>query len=96
MDINLLSGLKWRLVGPYRGGRTHAVVGHPRERMTFFFGSVGGVWKTNNAGKTWDNVSDGFFKGGSVGAIAISRVDPNVMLGSELLTGKAGCGLVGA
>jgi photosystem II stability/assembly factor-like uncharacterized protein len=71
--------LKWREVGPYRGGRSAAVAGIPQERETFYFGSTGGgVWKTRNGGGQWDNVSDGFF-GGSIGAVAVSAWDPNVI-----------------
>ena len=56
---SLLSGLEWRDVGPMRGGRSFAVSGHPAHPDTFYFGSVGGgVWKTENAGRTWLPVSD--------------------------------------
>ena len=76
----LLQGLRWRSIGPFRGGRSVAVAGHPTERLTFYFGSTGGgVWKTEDAGRTWANVSDGYFKRASVGAIAVSRSDPNVL-----------------
>ena len=72
--------LELRLVGPFRGGRVGAVVGHPSERLTFYMGSTGGgVWKTTDAGRFWENVSDKFFKRASVGAIAISQSDPNVL-----------------
>ncbi len=74
-----LEGLQWREVGPYRGGRSAAVAGIPQDRDTYYFGSTGGgVWKTQDAGLTWDNVSDGFF-GGSIGAVAVSEWDPNVI-----------------
>jgi photosystem II stability/assembly factor-like uncharacterized protein len=73
-------GLKWRSIGPYRGGRAIAVAGVPSQRNTFYFGATGGgVWKTTDAGRTWVNVSDGFFKTGTVGAIAVSESDPNVV-----------------
>ncbi|GAB4191831.1 MAG: hypothetical protein Tsb002_21010 [Wenzhouxiangellaceae bacterium] len=74
-----LDGLNWREVGPYRGGRSAAVAGIPQDRDTYYFGSTGGgVWKTDDAGKHWRNVSDGFF-GGSIGAVAVSEWDPNVI-----------------
>ncbi|MEM7705045.1 MAG: glycosyl hydrolase [Pseudomonadota bacterium] len=74
-----LEGLQWREVGPYRGGRSAAVAGIPQDRQTYYFGSTGGgVWKSQDAGLTWGNVSDGFF-GGSIGAVAVSEWDPNVI-----------------
>ncbi len=74
------SDLKWRLVGPFRAGRVVAVAGHPTDQATFYFGSTGGgVWKTNDVGRTWSNITDGFFKRASVGAIAVSPSDPNVI-----------------
>ena len=76
----LLDGIRWRLVGPFRGGRSVAVAGHPADRLTFYFGSTGGgVWKTTDAGQSWRNVSDGFFRRASVGALAVSEADPNVI-----------------
>src|SRR5688572_12494909 len=84
-----LAGLKWRFVGPYRGGRVMAVAGHPTAPLTFYFGSSsGGVWKTDSGGATWQNVSDGFFRRASVGAIAIAEADPNVVY-----VGMGECGL---
>jgi len=78
-DESQLEGLKWREVGPYRGGRSAAVAGIPQDRETYYFGSTGGgVWKTTNGGGDWKNVSDGFF-GGSIGAVAVSSWDPNVI-----------------
>src|SRR5207247_896050 len=72
-------GLKYRLVGPFRGGRSAAVTGVPGKPLLFYFGSVGGgVWRTTDGGSTWDNISDGFF-GGSIGAVAVSESDPNVI-----------------
>ncbi|HUZ00444.1 MAG TPA: glycosyl hydrolase, partial [Thermomicrobiaceae bacterium] len=73
-------GLNWRLIGPFRAGRVVAVSGHPTEVGTFYFGSTGGgVWKTNDAGVTWRNTSDGAFQRASVGAIAVAPSDPNVI-----------------
>ena len=82
MPVNpaLLNSLKWRLVGPFRGGRCVAVAGHPTDFQTFYMGTTGGgVWKTDDGGTSWQNISDGFFKRASVGGIAISPVDPNVI-----------------
>jgi photosystem II stability/assembly factor-like uncharacterized protein len=74
-----LESLQWREVGPYRGGRSAAVAGIPQDRETFYFGSTGGgVWKTSNGGGDWNNVSDEYF-GGSIGAVAVSAWDPNVI-----------------
>ena len=78
-DGETLEGLEWREIGPYRGGRSAAVAGIPQDRETFYFGATGGgVWKTRNGGGSWENVSDGFF-GGSIGAVAVSEWDPNVI-----------------
>lgn len=74
-----IQALQWREVGPYRGGRSAAVAGIPGLEDTYYFGATGGgVWKTTNGGKSWANVSDGFF-GGSIGAVAVSQWDPNVI-----------------
>ncbi len=71
--------LEWREVGPYRGGRSCAVSGVPGKPNLFYFGATGGgVWKTTDGGRSWENISDGFF-GGSIGAIAVSPSDPNVI-----------------
>ncbi len=80
VDPTLFQGLEWRFVGPWRGGRVTAVAGVASQPMTFYFGSTGGgVWKTEDGGNSWANVSDGFFKTGSVGAIAVAPSDPNVV-----------------
>ena len=71
--------VSWREIGPFRGGRSAAVTGIPKDPKTYYFGVTGGgVWKTIDAGTTWKNVSDGFF-GGSIGAVAVSEWDPNVI-----------------
>ena len=76
----LLKSLEWRSIGPYRGGRVVAVTGDVSHSQVFYFGSTGGgVWKTTNGGVFWENVSDGFFKRASVGAIAVAPSDPNVL-----------------
>ena len=72
--------LTWRGIGPFRGGRVVAVAGDPTHPYTFYFGSTGGgVWKTTDGGRYWQNVSDGFFKRASVGALAVAPSDPNVI-----------------
>lgn len=77
---HLSRAMTWRCIGPFRGGRVIAVAGHPTNQSTFFFGSVaGGVWKTTDAGTYWKNISDPYFTTSSVGAIAISESDPNVI-----------------
>jgi photosystem II stability/assembly factor-like uncharacterized protein len=75
-----LSGLQWRDVGPMRGGRTFAVAGVATQPDTFYMGSVGGgVWKTENSGRTWAPISDEGIPIGSIGAIAVAPSDPNVV-----------------
>src|SRR5207247_572139 len=73
-------GLQFRCIGPYRGGRSVAVAGLRHDPLTYYFGGTGeGVWKTTDAGATWEPISDHDFKTGSVGAIAVSESDPNVV-----------------
>ncbi len=78
---SLFHGLKWRNIGPFRGGRSvtsSGVVGQP---MTYYMGSTGGgIWKTNDDGISWENISDEFLKTGTVGAIAVSESNPNVVV----------------
>ena len=77
---SLLSGLRWRDVGPMRGGRTYGVAGHASQPDTFYSGSVGGgVWKTENSGRTWFPISDEGIPIGSIGAIAVAPSDPNIV-----------------
>jgi hypothetical protein len=79
-DADQLKGIKWRNIGPGRGGRANAIAGHPTNESVYFVGYTGGgEWKTEDAGLVWKNVSDGFFKVGSIGDIAISESDPNVI-----------------
>ena len=79
-DQSLLKGLQWRSIGPYRGGRATAVAGVTSQPGVFYFGATGGgVWKTTDGGINWDNVSDEYFKTGSVGAIGVAESDPNVV-----------------
>jgi len=80
VDTALLKGLEWRLVGPYRGGRVTTVAGVPDNPMLYYMGATGGgVWKTENAGTTWENLSDDFFKVGTIGAVAVSESDNNIL-----------------
>jgi photosystem II stability/assembly factor-like uncharacterized protein len=96
MTADLLSNVEFRLVGPFRGGRVVAVAGHPTDAGTFYFGSTGGgVWKTTDGGVFWENISDGFFQRASVGAIAVSPSDPNVLyvgMGESTIRGNVAHG----
>lgn len=78
-DTALYNAMEFRLVGPFRGGRATAVAGVVQDPMTYYMGATGGVWKTDNAGESWYNVSDGYFNTASVGAITVSESDPNVV-----------------
>ena len=81
LNDSLYQALNWRNIGPFRGGRSVAVCGVPGNPGTFYMGSTGGgVWKTTDGGIRWDNVSDGFFKTGTVGDIAVSATNPNLVL----------------
>jgi photosystem II stability/assembly factor-like uncharacterized protein len=80
VDPAWLRALEWRCVGPFRGGRVVAVAGDPVNKQVFYFGSTGGgVWKTTDGGVYWENVSDGYFRRASVGALAVAPSDPNVL-----------------
>mgnify|MGYP002784271315 CR=1 FL=1 len=80
VDAKLFQALRYRSIGPARGGRVTAVAGHRRQPHTFYMGATGGgVWKTTDAGQSWQNVSDGFFETASIGAIAVAESDPNVI-----------------
>ncbi|MGB7355463.1 MAG: hypothetical protein WBD06_17285 [Acidobacteriaceae bacterium] len=77
---SLLAGLQWRDVGPMRGGRSFAVAGVPSQPDTFYMGSVGGgVWKTENDGRTWTPIADQGIPIGSIGAIAVAPSDPSIV-----------------
>ncbi len=76
---DISEGLNWRCIGPFRGGRSAAVTGVEGKPMLYYMGSTGGgIWKTKNGGNTWENISDGYF-GGSIGSIAVSSSDNNVL-----------------
>lgn len=95
IDTSYFSNLKYRNIGPSRGGRSTAVVGDRNNTNLFYMGSTGGgVWKTENGGSSWQNISDGFF-GGSIGSIAIANSDDNVIYvgqGEESLRGNVSAG----
>ena len=80
VDPSLIQALEWRNIGPFRGGRVPAVAGHPDQQFTYYMGATGGgVWKTENGGISWENVSDGYFNTVTIGAIAVAESDPNVI-----------------
>lgn len=91
----LYSSLEYRLVGPFRGGRSAAVTGVPGAPNLYYFGATGGgVWKTMDGGRSWENISDGYF-GGSIGAVEVAQSDPNVIYvggGEKTLRGNVSSG----
>ena len=92
----LFGAMKYRMVGPFRGGRSTAVTGVRAERNTFYMGTTGGgVWKTSDAGETWANISDGFLSVASIGAVAVAEADPTVVYvgtGSACIRGNVSAG----
>ncbi|MBI3791195.1 MAG: glycosyl hydrolase [Gemmatimonadetes bacterium] len=80
LDSAQVRGLEWRNIGPFRGGRVTTVAGVPTDVLTYYMGATGGgVWKTEDAGISWKNISDGWFKTGSVGSIGIAPSNPRVI-----------------
>jgi photosystem II stability/assembly factor-like uncharacterized protein len=78
-DEKLYNAIEWRNIGPFRGGRSAAVTGVPGKANLFYMGATGGgVWRTTDAGNSWENISDGYF-GNSIGAVAVSTWDNNVI-----------------
>ena len=72
--------VKWRNIGPFRGGRSNTAVGVPSNPMVYYMGTTGGgLWKTDDMGLRWNNISDGFFKTSTVGGIAVAESDPNIV-----------------
>ncbi|MBI2221943.1 MAG: glycosyl hydrolase [Acidobacteria bacterium] len=96
-DPLLYQALRYRMIGPHRGSRSTAVAGVPSQRETFYMApAAGGVWKTTDGGETWVNVSDEYFKAGSVGAIAVADSDHNVVYvgtGSACIRGNVSPGI---
>ncbi|MGA0212511.1 MAG: WD40/YVTN/BNR-like repeat-containing protein, partial [Flavobacteriaceae bacterium] len=94
-DASTYGSLEYRLVGPFLGGRSAAVTGIPNQPNLFYFGATGGgVWKTADGGRSWQNISDGYF-GGSIGAITVSQSDPNVIYvggGEKTIRGNVSSG----
>lgn len=94
----LLSKVKYRSIGPYRGGRSVAVAGSYKNRTTFYFGATGGgVWKTTDGGSNWKNISDKYF-GGTIGAVAVAPSDESVVYvgeGENTMRGNVAEGLGG-
>ncbi|MBL0335640.1 MAG: hypothetical protein IPP73_10170 [Chitinophagaceae bacterium] len=82
-DSVLLSKTKYRLIGPWRGGRSGAVTGSYKNKNTFYFGSTGGgVWKTTDGGSNWKNISDKYY-GSSIGAVAVAPSDESIVYVGE-------------
>lgn len=97
-DDILLKKVEYRLVGPWRGGRSGAVAGSYRNKNTFYFGATGGgVWKTTDGGSNWKNISDKFF-GSSIGSVAVAPSDDNIIYvgeGENTMRGNVSEGLGG-
>jgi photosystem II stability/assembly factor-like uncharacterized protein len=95
-DAANFSALRYRMIGPARGGRVTAVTGVPQEPSTFYFGSTGGgVWKTTDAGITWRSLGDQAFASASIGALDVADSDPNVIYvgtGSEAIRSNVSIG----
>lgn len=92
---SLYSGMEWRSIGPFRGGRAGTATGVIDNPNLYYMGTAGGgVWKTTDAGGTWNCISDGYF-GGSIGAVAVSESDPNIIYvgeGEQTLRGNVSSG----
>ena len=80
-DLNAyFKPMRWRNIGPFRGGRAVTISGVINNPLVYYAGTTGGgLWKTEDGGLTWQNTSDGFFKTGSVGAVAVAESDANVV-----------------
>lgn len=80
VNADLYKGIKWRNIGPFRGGRANAIAADPNNPSVYYVGYTGGgIAKTDDGGMEWKNISDGFFKVGSIGDIAVCESDPNVI-----------------
>ena len=97
-DDVFFSKMKYRLIGPFRGGRSGAVAGSYENKNTFYFGATGGgVWKTTDGGSNWKNISDKYF-GGTIGAVAVAPSDENIIYvgeGENTMRGNVSEGLDG-
>jgi len=97
-DSILFSKVRYRLVGPFRGGRSGAVTGSYKNKMNFFFGSTGGgVWKTTDGGSNWKNITDKYF-GGTIGSVAVAPSDESIIYvgeGENTMRGNVAEGLGG-
>lgn len=97
-DSVLLSKTKYRLIGPFRGGRSGAVAGSYKNKNTFYFGATGGgVWKTTDGGSNWKNISDKYF-GSTIGSVAVAPSDENILYvgeGENTMRGNVSEGLGG-
>lgn len=95
---DVYKGIEWRSIGPFRGGRASSATGVPGKPNVFYMGATGGgVWKTENGGQTWKNVSDGYF-GGSIGAVAVSPSNTDVIYvgqGEQTVRGNVSSGFEG-
>lgn len=93
---DVLAALEYRMIGPYRGGRSTAVTGHPTDPNVFFTGTTGGgVWRTDDGGKTWSNITDGYLDVSPIGALDVADTDPNVIYvgtGSACIRGNVSTG----
>jgi len=98
LQAEIYKDVKWRSIGPYRGGRSATVTGVPGKPQLFYMGATGGgVWKTENGGTTWQNISDGYF-GGSIGAVAVSESNNSVIYvgqGEQTVRGNVSSGFEG-
>ena len=98
VDSQLFSKMKYRLIGPFRGGRSGAATGSYKNKNTFYFGATGGgVWKTTDGGNNWNNISDKYF-GSSIGAVAVAPSDETIIYvgeGENTMRGNVSEGLGG-
>lgn len=96
VDTARYAGLRWREIGPFRGGRVDAVAGVVGQPLIYYMGATGGgIWKTVDGGNTWEPVADKYLTSGSVGAIAVAESDPNVIYagtGEETVRGNVSPG----
>src|SRR5262249_27734512 len=95
-DLSPTKDIRWRQIGPFRGGRVLAVAGVTSQPDVYYFGATGGgIWKTADGGGSWAPVADGQLKTGDVGAIAVAESDPNIIyagMGEACIRGNASPG----